>query len=75
MLPFSFYLFKLLRIDLTPRSTVEYFINLIKRLKDHHEADESVSDSPAEEKKNQKNRFYRFVPADIECKVRRAVMH
>lgn len=29
---------------------MNYFINLIKRLKDDHEADESVSDSPAEEK-------------------------
>lgn len=54
MFPFGERLVKLLGIDFMPRASVDYFYNIIKRFKDQHHADESVSNSsvPSEKQTN-----------------------
>lgn len=42
MFPFGSHLLKLLRIDIMPRRSMDYFYNIIKRFKDQHHRDESI---------------------------------
>ena len=52
MFPFGVRLMELLKIDIFPTASINYFYNIIKRFKDQHHADESVSISSAQVGKN-----------------------
>lgn len=42
MFPFSAHLMKLLKLDLFPRASMDFFYNIIKKFKDEHCGDKSV---------------------------------